>query len=65
MQWPADSNRTVRVGGFDPADMETVRAAGCSATEIVAGRELRPDDAGGALLEQTFKDEKVPFCSGS
>ncbi len=56
MQWPADRNRTVLVGGFDPADMETVRMAGCSATEIVAGRGMKPGDAGGVLIEQTFAE---------
>ena len=51
-----DSARTLLVGGFDPTDMETVRIAGCSATEIVAGRELRREDAAGALVEQTFAE---------
>lgn len=56
MRVSAESTRTLLVGGFEPTDMETVRMASCSATDIVAGRELRPEDTGGALLEQTFAE---------
>jgi lipoprotein-releasing system permease protein len=59
MRETPDSERTLLVGGFDPTDMETVRITSCSATEIVAGRELRGEDTGkGALLEQTFAEAK-------
>jgi putative ABC transport system permease protein len=44
------------VAGFDPSDMESVRMASCSDTDVVEGRLLGPEDTGFILLEQTFAD---------
>lgn len=49
-------NRSWIIAGFDPADMESVRMASCSSTDIVQGRLIQPIDSGVVLLEQTFAD---------
>jgi putative ABC transport system permease protein len=51
-----DSGRSRVLAGFDPADMEAVRMASCSDTDIVEGRFLAPGDRRLVLLEQTFAD---------
>jgi putative ABC transport system permease protein len=51
-----DSDRTWILAGFDPSDMEAVRMASCSDTDIVEGRFLEPGDRRLVLLEQTFAD---------
>lgn len=49
-------SRSWVLAGFDPADMESVRMASCSATDIIEGRLIEPEDTGVVLLEQTFAD---------
>lgn len=49
-------NRSWILAGFDPTDMESVRMASCSNTDIVQGRLIQPEDTGVVLLEQTFAD---------
>ena len=49
-------DRSWILAGFDPSDMEAVRMASCSDTDIVEGRFLEPGDKGVVLLEQTFAD---------
>jgi putative ABC transport system permease protein len=49
-------NRSWVLAGFDPADMESVRMASCSATDVIEGRLIEAEDAGMVLLEQTFAD---------
>jgi putative ABC transport system permease protein len=51
-----DSDRSWILAGFDPFDMEAVRMASCSDTDIVEGRFLAPGDRRLVLLEQTFAD---------
>lgn len=49
-------DRSWILSGFDPSDMESVRMASCSDTDIVDGRLIEPGDTGVVLLEQTFAD---------
>ena len=46
--------QTVTVAGFDAGDMESVRFASCSMSEIVEGRALEAGDKGCVLLEHSF-----------
>lgn len=49
-------NRSWILAGFDPIDMESLRMASCSNTDITEGRSIQPGDSGVVLLEQTFAD---------
>ena len=49
-----DGDRTVTVGAFDPQSPSAVATTCCAATDILAGRFLRPDEDGAVMLEEAY-----------
>jgi putative ABC transport system permease protein len=52
--WNKNKPRILQIGGFEPQSAKEIQSAACSATDLLAGRLLKPEDTFKVLLEETF-----------